>query len=118
MKLNTSLDEPIESIDLSRYFNALINRFFKILPMKESNEKTLCTYIQSLQRELIGCFNLIPELNDIPSCITLLSILEYLCDTTDCPTTIVKTDVFHAINICERLSKQFAAEEEIHEHMG
>ena len=111
MNMATSLGEPIESKDLGRYFSALINRFFKILPMKESNEQTLPSYLQSLQRELIGCLNLIPELNGTAPCITLLSILEYLCDTADCSTATVKTEVFHAINICAKLSQQFASEE-------
>lgn len=108
MKTVTSLGEPIDSAQLQQYFGRLINRFFKILPMKENGESSLTNYIQSLQRELLGCLNLVPELKVCDSYITLLSILEFLNREQDCPIPAVRTEVFHAINICKSLGKHFS----------
>lgn len=110
-KLRTSLGSPIEADELCVYFNSLINRFFKILPMFESGEPSLEAYIQSLQRELIGCSGLVPELSEHGAYMTLLSILEYISDPANCSKSTVKTEVFHAINICNKLRDKYACEE-------
>lgn len=36
---------------VSNYINSLVNRFYKILPIKESGEGTLKRYLESLQRD-------------------------------------------------------------------
>ena len=37
-----------------RYFEFLINKTYKILPLKEEKSDTLKSYLESYQRELIG----------------------------------------------------------------
>lgn len=86
-----------------KYFKALINRFFKILPMRESSESTLPAYMDSLQAELLGCGSLIPAIGNDASYLTLLSILQYLIDNYDKPVNVIKREVFRAINICSKL---------------
>lgn len=110
MKLNTSIGETADTLVLHEYFKSLVNRFFKILPMRENNEASLPAYIQSLQREIIGFSKLIPSLYEVPSFVSLLSILEYLNDTPECPVHIVRTEVFHAINICSKLKNKLMRE--------
>lgn len=88
---------------LPKYFHSLINRFFKILPMRESSEATLQTYMCSLRAELLGCSHLIPDIGDSASYITLLSILQYLIDNHNEPVPVIKREVFRAINICSKL---------------
>ena len=67
-------------------------------------------YMESLQREMIGCHDLIIALNNDELYLSLLSILQYLIDN-DCDTGIVKTEVFKAINICKKLQRKYDAEE-------
>ena len=49
---------------LDNYLRSLINLFFKILPLKESGERSLETYMKSLQAELLGCNALVEAIHD------------------------------------------------------
>ena len=46
-----------------RYFEFLINKTYKILPLKEEKSETLKSYLESFQRELIGNMDLVNVLN-------------------------------------------------------
>lgn len=104
---DTSVGTPINNEVISNYFEALVNRFFKILPIREAGESTLPLYIQSLQIEILGCKNFINTLENNSNFLTLLSILQYIHDNPDCPIKDVKREVFRSINICNRLKRQY-----------
>jgi hypothetical protein len=106
MMIETVAGTPISQDLLHNYFRNLVNQFFKILPIRESGESSLITYMQSLQAELLGCKELVTELKNDASYLTLLSILQYLIDNPDCSVPIVKREVFKAISICNRLKAQ------------
>jgi len=108
MKIKTSTDHYIDSKLLSDYFSALINQFFKILPIREQESDSLSVYLRSLQLELIGCHSLITVLNNDALFITLLSILQYFIDNPDSPVKEVKREVFHAISICNKLKERYS----------
>ena len=99
----TSVGEPVTSDLLRNYFRNLVNQFFKILPMRENEEKSLGVYMKSLQAELLGCKALIPEIRNNSLYLTLLSILQYLIDTPECAVSEVKREVFRAISICNKI---------------
>ena len=104
----------IKNIDVSdvlvhKYMKALIGQFYKILPIKESGEPSLGKYMESLQREMIGCKELIVALNHDELYLSLLSILQYLIDN-ECSVSVVKTEVFKAITICKKLKKKYAVQ--------
>ena len=96
---------------IENYFEYLINHFFKILPLKEGKENTLPVYIESLQAELLGFEKLFKSLNYNGSIVTLISILQYLIDRPECPTHVVKREVFKAISICEHLLKSYRGDD-------
>lgn len=102
-EINTITGITVTNNLLRNYFANLVNQFFKILPMRENDEDSLVTYMQSLQIELLGCKDLIPEVRDNPSYLTLLSILQYLIDNPECTIPIVKREVFRSISICNKL---------------
>ena len=104
----TSVGEPITSDLLRNYFRNLVNQFFKILPMRESDEKSLYIYMKSLQSELLGCRALIPDIRDNPQYLTLLAILQYLIDNPSCSVTEVKREVFRAISVCNKMKSVYA----------
>ncbi len=62
--IDTSTGVQIDSVYLQNYFESLVNKFFKILPMREENEKSLNEYLKSFQRELIGCGEFITAVKD------------------------------------------------------
>lgn len=109
MMVETTAGMPIDSEILHNYFRTLVNHFFKILPIREQNEESLTTYMQSLRAELLGCKGLVGALHKDASYLTLLSILQYLIDNPECTVREVKREVFHAISICNKLKSQYAS---------
>lgn len=105
--IETVVGIPITDELVHNYFESLVNCFFKILPIREKGEKTLPVYMQSLQAELLGCKELVCELNSDPGFLTLVSILQYLIDNIDCPIQDVKREVFKAIAICNKLKSKY-----------
>lgn len=111
MNIDTSARQPVDSKIIQNYLKSLINRFFKILPMRENGEASLEVYMRSLQCELLGCQSLMPIFGENDSYISLLSILQFLSDTPDCPIAEVKREVFRAISICNKLRASLIEEE-------
>ena len=105
--IDTSIGRPVSQDLVGDYFRTLVNRFFKILPIRESGEKSLTTYIRSLQIELIGCGSFIEPLETDASYLTLLSILQFLHDNPDVAVVDVKREVFRAIGVCNRLANKY-----------
>lgn len=106
----TSKNIELPDMVVQKYLKSLIGQFYKILPIKESGEPSLGKYMDSLQREMIGCQSLIVALNYDELFLSLLAILQYLVEN-DCDTSIVKCEVFKAINICKKLQKKYCVEE-------
>ena len=109
MMVETTAGMPIDAEVLHNYFRNLVNHFFKILPIREQNEESLTTYMQSLQAELLGCKGLMSAIQNDASYLTLLSILQYLIDNPECTVREVKREVFRAISICNKLKAQYAS---------
>jgi hypothetical protein len=97
---------------LTNYFRNLVNSFFKILPIKETEPETLVTYMESLQVELSGCKSLVPDMATCPQYLSLLSILQYLIDFPECEKREVKREVFKAISLCNKLQALYLTVEE------
>lgn len=94
---------------LQRYCKFLINKVYKILPMKEEKCDTLKQYLESLQVELIGNSQLLEFLVDEPQFISLLNIIQYLIsDNYD--NKVCKREVFKAINLIEEVNKKYFKE--------
>lgn len=108
MIIQTTAGVPMDDLMLNAYMRSLVNRFFKILPIRESGEDSLGTYMQSLQLELLGCKELIIVLHEDSEFVSLLGILQYLIDNPECSLTVVKREVFRAISICNKLKAKYA----------
>ena len=107
MSLQTTVGTPVSSELMSNYIQSLVNRFFKILPIREQEDDSLSTYIRSFQMELLGCQNLICAFQNDAMFLTLLSILQYLSDNPECSVKLVRREVFHAISICNKLKSVY-----------
>lgn len=103
MTVKTVDGSSINQSLLPKYLKSLIDKFFKILPMREASEATLSTYMCSLRVELLGLGGLIPDLGENTLYLTLLSILQYLINNIDEPVEVVRREVFRAINLCSRM---------------
>lgn len=111
MMIQTAVGVPMDARVLSNYLRTLVNLFFKILPIWESGESSLNTYMCSLQVELLGCKELIDAIHADPMFMSLIAILQYLIDNPFCKITTVKREVFKAISICNKLKAKYAIPE-------
>ena len=111
--IQTTAGVPMSAAVLDNYLRSLINLFFKILPLKESGERSLETYMKSLQAELLGCNALVEAIHDDSMFLSLASILQYLIDNPDCDVVFVRREVFRAISICNKLIEKYAVPQEV-----
>lgn len=110
MMYDTSNEVQIDSVYILNYFGSLVNRFFKILPMRESGEESLVEYIKSFQRELVGCGGFIPAVKDDGTYVEILCILQFLSDNIynhDCDYQNIRREVFHGISLCNKMQSRF-----------
>ena len=104
----TDVSLPNELI--RNYFHHLVNCYFKILPIREDEEKTISVYLESLKAEMLGCGSLLNSIKNDPAYMTLLSILQYFIDHPDCDIAQVRREVFRAIRICNKIAEKYTAE--------
>ena len=88
------------------YLSYLIDKVYKILPLKESETETLQSYLNSLQIELIGSTQLIDVLKDDPKFLTLLNTIQYFISNESDHKTY-KREVFKCIRIIESLQNKY-----------
>ena len=112
MTLWDQADFAVSHTMLDGYLGGLVNHFFKILPIWESGEKTLPTYMKSLRAELLGCISLVDVLREDASFLSLAAILQYLIDHPELERAEVKREVFKAISILNRLKQRYGFEPE------
>ena len=93
------------------YFHFLINKTYKILPMKEEGSKTLKAYLESFLRELVGNQNLVHTLTNEPQFITVLNTIQYLI-SEEYTTEVCRKEVFKCIRILEHINKKYFEEVE------
>jgi len=108
MMIYTVKGAPMDEAVLKNYLRNLVNLFFKILPIRESEEPSIISYMESLQSELIGCSELIEAIHEDPMFLSLISILQYLIDHSDSAVPVYKREVFKAISICNKLKARYA----------
>ena len=90
---------------VNAYLKTLIDKVYKILPMKEENSETLHCYLSGLTHELVGCYRLYYELVDEPRFLSVINIVKYL-ETNDFDTATCKREVFKAIKLIQNITKE------------
>lgn len=98
---------PLRALD--GYLQNLIDKVFKILPMKEEQCSTLPSYLRSLESELVGCYKLWDELADEPQFLALINVVNYLA-VEEYDVAVCKREVFKAIHLVESVKKNIREE--------
>jgi flagellin-specific chaperone FliS len=93
---------------LHAYVDGLVNKVFKMLPMKQDNVQSLSKYIESTLRELVGQKELVEELKRNQEFLSILGILESLLQQEDFQ--IFRSDIFKTINLIESLKSSLGGD--------
>jgi hypothetical protein len=88
---------------LQKYIERLVNKVFKLLPLKQENNPTLVEYHKSLMLELNGANSLVLALQEDANFMCLICSLESLLFVDDFP--VYRRKVLECINICKKLVK-------------
>lgn len=102
--IKTKYGEISENL-LKNYLDRLVNKIFKILPLKESQYDTLDVYIHSLLCELHGSRMLISELGNDTNFLAIISTLEYLLKTEESD-KIFKREIFKCISLVRQIQSK------------
>jgi len=94
------------------YLSYLVNKLFKVLPMKEKDIKSLNQYLKSLQIELIGSTELISVLKNDPQFLTLMNTIQFFIEN-EYDNQTCKREVFKCISIIKNLQKKYFNENEV-----
>lgn len=79
------------------YLKSLINKVYKILPLKEEDSATIYQYLGGLAVEMQGCYDLHHELTESPQFMAALCVVQYLA-TEQYDVQTCRREVFKAIN--------------------
>lgn len=85
---------------LREYLKSLIDKTYKILPLKEEESPTLNKYLNSYLRELVGWTNVFPFYGNEAKIMCVLSTIAYFANN-DCDIADTKSEVFKCIHILE-----------------
>jgi hypothetical protein len=91
------------------YLQFLCGRFFKILPISETEPSTLKDYIESLQLELIGNADLIEVLKHDAQFMSLIGTLQFLSNN-ECSHKVIRRETLKCTNIVQKLLQKYGGE--------
>lgn len=84
------------------YIKTLLGKLFKILPLREHEEKSLGEYTDSLWMEMSGAYMTFPCLQERTEYISVLNIVGYLA-THPISIKQCRREVFKAIGLIEKI---------------
>lgn len=96
-------------LNLQTHLDGLINKLFKIIPLKESNDKNIDIYIDSLCVDLLGSSFTFKELLKNQNYITIVNTVEYLSEY-DYSFEKCKREVFKCISLIEKVKKELCGD--------
>lgn len=87
------------------YFDVLINRLYKILPLKEEGSLTVDKYIESLLSELTGGQDVILLIHEDGQYLSVINSLEFIrtCENI----SVCRREIFKCIRIVEKLKQKY-----------
>lgn len=105
-RLITTKYNPLPSELCADYFDKLVNRVYKLLPLKEENSDTIDTYIKDLLFELTGNNEVIISLKNDGSFLSIIGRIEKLQTESDIKT--YRREVFNCIQNVTRLKRKYS----------
>lgn len=90
---------------INNYLCILVDKVYKILPLFEEKCETLPQYLQGLEHELVGCYQLYFKLADEPRFLSVVNIVKYL-ETENYDIATCKREVFTAIKLINSIAKE------------
>nr|DAJ77310.1 MAG TPA: hypothetical protein [Caudoviricetes sp.] len=97
--------QPICEKMCENYFDVLINKLYKILPLKEERSLTVDKYIESLLSELTGGQDVILLIHEDGQYLSVINSLEFIrtCESI----SVCRREIFKCIRIVEKLKQKY-----------
>lgn len=105
--VETSNGMSLDTRLLESYFNQMVGRFYKILPIRETNPHTLEKYLRGMQFDLIGFEDIIVEIQYDSRYMSLINTVSHFIERPNCNIETMRTEVFNSIDICKQLAKKY-----------
>lgn len=96
---------PVDIKLCQNYFSILVNKIYKVLPLKEEHSPTVCKYIESLLNEMTGSSKVISAIRNDGQYMAIIGTLEGLCKCDD--VIVCKREVFKCIRTVEELNLKY-----------
>ena len=109
MKQDNSTPYTTNNILLIKYLKSSINGLYKILPLKEEDNKDLIVYIKSLKIDLVGNQWNFVQLRYDADYLRVINILNYFVNN-DFDIKTCKREVFKSIRIIQKIIQQLEKE--------
>ena len=93
------------------YLSRLVDKLFKVIPLKESNSDTVDTYLDDLIFEINGNYSLMKDTNYNPKILDIICILESV-RTSEMTHSEYRRAIFKCISISNQLSEYLKEEVE------
>lgn len=93
--------------DIVSYFNRLISKVYKVLPIFEESFDTKDKYLDSLIRELTGAMQSMNDVFQRTEFMTIINTLLYLKSQTELDAPVCRTEVFKCINIIKKIGELY-----------
>lgn len=108
------ITDKLDKEKLRAYFKHLVNKTYKILPLKESAIKSgdstmLNSYLDGFARELLGCGILFDLIEKEPRIVSVFCIITYLREEKY-DKEVCKSEVFRCIGILNKISDKYFKE--------
>lgn len=106
----TNIGAEVPNGCVSGYFEALVGKIYKILPMREDGAEFLQQYVDRKIREMLAFRRLSATVGNDPDFMALLLLMYAVADPNNSIDS-VRHDAFEAINLCKVLQHRYDEEE-------
>ena len=103
----TTQDPTVPDKLFENFLHRLVGRFFKIMPLKESNSPTLNLYLQSFKIDLMGCNSVMKATGYNDLFLQLIDVLQFFLEH-DFDNDTCHREVMKCIGIVKLLYEDYA----------
>jgi CTP:phosphocholine cytidylyltransferase-like protein len=99
--MQTKYNKVVDDSFAKAYLEKLVDKIFKLLPLREEKNENLHKYHESIMVELVGFADLFVEIKNKSEFVSMMASLEGLMKIEDM--SLYRRKVFECINLCKKV---------------